>query len=65
MDGRWMDGQTKLVKLMRLLTIFVRGFKMGKNKHKITFSHYLIQRLCCFFSPCIIQDSRLRVEHPT
>lgn len=58
MDGRWMDGQTKLVKLMRLLTIFVRGFKMGKNKHKITFSHYLLQRLCCFFLHALfkIQD---------
>lgn len=64
MDGRWMDGQTKLVKLMRLLTIFVRGFKM-ENKHKITFFHYLLQILCCFFSLCIIQDSRIRVEHPT
>lgn len=48
MDGRRMDGQTKLVKLMRLLTIFVRGFKM-ENKHKITFFHYLLQILCCFF----------------
>lgn len=49
MDGRWIDGQTKLVKLMRLLTIFVRGFKMEYNKHKITFFHYLLQILCCFF----------------
>lgn len=63
MDGRWIDGQTKLVKLMRLLTIFVRGFKM-ENKQNNIFPLFITD-IVLFFSPCIIQDSRIRVEHPT